>query len=248
MSLTLPRRRLLTGLSASTVAALTSGCSYEELKPTFGQIFGAGDWVSYHAQKFLLSRQSLAREYGTADISRKFPVVGTRQPKSLEYRRLQDDGFRSWRLPVEGLVERPQSFSLGDLQSMPQRTQITSHTCEEGWTAIAQWNGVALHHVLAVTGIKSKARFVFYFSSDGWYDSLHLFDALHPQTLLACGMNGQPLPIQHGAPVRLRVERQLGQKSLKFLTRILVVESLKEVGNGLGSSGAGQGYSWNAGI
>ncbi|MEJ0022292.1 MAG: molybdopterin-dependent oxidoreductase [Alphaproteobacteria bacterium] len=132
--------------------------------------------------------------------------------------------------------------------ALPSRTQITAHSCQEGWTAIGQWTGVQLARVLSTTGLKPNARFVFFHAADGWYDSVHLFDALHSQTLLAYGMNGGPLPIAHGAPVRLRVERHLGYKSIKFVKRIEVVESLAEVGNGLGSSGAAYGYSWNSGI
>lgn len=240
------RRRFIQGASASALFTL-SGCKFQQA-PAFSEIFKAGDLASYHAQHLLLSQQSMAREYGSADISKTFPVVGTRKPKDLDYLRHLETGFRDWRLPVSGLVGRPRSFSLAELKGFDARRQITSHSCQEGWTAIGEWSGVQLARVLAVVGLKPQARFVFFFSSDGWWDSLHLFDALHPQTILAYGMNGGPLPVPHGAPVRLRVERQLGQKSLKFLNRIEVHDSLARVGDGSGASGVAYGYSWNAGI
>jgi DMSO/TMAO reductase YedYZ molybdopterin-dependent catalytic subunit len=234
--------------AASTSALLASGCSFEEQKPVLGGLFRAGDLASYSAQRLILSGQSMAREYRRGDISAYFPVVGTTLPEDPEYRRLLASGFREWRLPVTGLVDRPQSFSLEELERLPSRTQITSHSCQEGWTAIGQWTGVQLSRVLMRVGLKPDARFVFFFSADGWWDSLHLLDALHPQTILAYGMKGEPLPIEHGAPLRLRVERQLGYKSLKFLTRIFVTDLLSKVGDGSGSSGVAYGYSWNAGI
>lgn len=240
------RRGFIIGAGSS--ALLTSGCSYDQLSPAFGDIFRAGDLASYYAQTLLLSNQSLAREFRRADLSRQFPVVGTRLPKDAAYLRQLDEKFASWKLPVEGLVERPQSFSLQQIKSFPSKTQITAHSCQEGWTAIGEWTGVQVGRVLAHVGLRPSARFVFFVSADGWWDSVHLFDALHPQTILAYGMNGHPLPVPHGAPLRLRVERQLGYKSLKFLTKIVVADSLESFGDGLGSSGAAHGYSWNAGI
>ncbi len=149
---------------------------------------------------------------------------------------------------MKGLVERPTAFSLADLKAMPSRTQITLHACEQGWSAIAQWTGVPLSHVLAAVGMRPEARFVVIRTVDGWWDSYDLFDALHPQTILATGMNGGPLPVAHGAPVRLRVERQLGYKSLKYLASIEAVDRVDGLGQGRGSMVGELGFSWYAGI
>ena len=149
---------------------------------------------------------------------------------------------------VDGMVARPSEFSLAQLRSYPSRTQITEHICEQGWSAIAEWTGVPLSLVLNEVGIHPKARYVFFYSIDGWWDSLDMADAWHPQTLLAYAMNGRDLPVPHGAPVRLRVERQLGYKNLKYLSAITVTDSTKDWGKGLGAQGAENGYSWYAGI
>lgn len=241
------RRRVLLGLGAASTG-LFSGCTYEEQLPAFGALFRAGDLATQMTHHALLSSQPLAREYSPADISPMFPKVGTTAPEDAEYKRHKASAFADWRLPVTGLVEHPMEFSLAQLKAMPARTQITSHSCQEGWTAIGQWMGVPLMEVLAQVQLLPEARFVFFHAVDGWYDSIHLLDAFHPQTILAYGMNGGELPEAHGAPVRLRVERHLGYKSLKFVTRIEVVDALSRVGNGLGSSGAEYGYSWNSGI
>jgi len=241
------RRKVLLGLG-TTAAALSAGCSYDDMSPTFGALFKAGDLATHYTHNAILRGEQLAREYTTADITPDFPMVGTKSPQDETYQRHKADGFKNWRLPVTGLVEQPTEFSLDTLRNFPSRTQITSHSCQEGWTAIGQWTGVPLAHVLGLVKLKSNARYVFFHAVDGWYDSLNLFDAFHAQTLLAYGMNGGTLPEGHGAPVRLRVERQLGYKSIKFVKHIEVVDSLSRVGDGLGSSGAKYGYSWNAGI
>src|SRR5262249_1045124 len=140
------------------------------------------------------------------------------------YRRLRDGAFAEWRLQVDGAVSKPRSFSLADLKQFTPRTQITRHTCEEGWTAIGQWTGVPLSAVLDAVGVLASARFVLYRAYDDWADSIDMLDARHPQTILAYGMNGRELPLPHGAPVRLRVERQIGYKSMKFLKSITVTD------------------------
>jgi DMSO/TMAO reductase YedYZ molybdopterin-dependent catalytic subunit len=156
--------------------------------------------------------------------------------------------FRDWRLEVDGLVSKPSSFSLADLQAFPASRQITHQACEEGWSFIAEWTGVALATVLERVGVSARARYVVLVPFDQWWDSLDMADAWHPQTLLAYAMNGEELPAGHGAPLRLRVPRQLGYKSIKYLSRITVVDSLKNVRNGLGAATPEAGYSWYAGI
>ena len=191
------------------------------------------------------------REYGHNDIT-SFPATGTTNPGVSDksdlgdaYRRLEGGAFRDWRLSVEGRVAAPRTFSLAELKRLPSRTQITRHTCEEGWTAIGQWTGVPLSAVLDVAGILPAARFVVFYSFDDWVDCIDLLDALHPQTILAYGMNGRDLPIPHGAPVRLRVERQLGYKSMKYLQRIVVADEFEDGGK---KGNIQNGWAWYTGI
>ena len=158
-------------------------------------------------------------------------------PLNEAFKRLQAGGFADWRLSVDGMVDRPASFSLAQLKSYPSRSQITHLACEEGWSYIAEWIGVPLSHVLDVVGIHPQARYVVYFSIDpDWWDSIDMADALHPQTFLAYGMNGGELPVGNGGPLRMRVPRQLGYKSVKFITHLTVTDSLKGFGKGLGSA------------
>ncbi|MBY8820839.1 molybdopterin-dependent oxidoreductase [Sphingomonas colocasiae] len=246
---TTPNRRIfLSGLVAAGGVSL-AGCRSETyLPPDYGSLFGVSDALSMGAQRLILQRQPLAREFAPSLISRGFPAIGTTLPEDDAYLRDLKTGFATWSLPVEGLVRRPLRLSLAVLKAMPARTQVTAHSCERGWTAIGQWTGVPLAHVLRLAGLRPEARYIVFDSVDGWYESLDLFDALHPQTILAHGMNGAPLPVQHGAPVRLRVERHLGYKSIKFINRIRVVESMAGISSGKGSLAAEFGYSWYAGI
>ena len=143
------------------------------------------------------------------------PINGP-APSTLDYRQLLARRFSDWRLEVDGLVARPSSFSLADLHGFPVSRQITHQACEEGWSFIAEWIGVPLSHVLNLVGVSPRARYVVFFAFDDLWESIDMGDAWHPQTLLAYGMNGGALPAPHGAPVRLRVPRQLGYKSLKY--------------------------------
>jgi len=247
--------RLITRRAAITAGVASLGAVVfarypRELPPTYGHILRMGDAVTYAAQRSLLPRQSLAREYTRADIT-SFPAIGTTDPGSRstelgqEYRKLQADGFKDWTLSVEGSVRKERTFSLAELKELPSRTQITRHACEEGWSAIGEWTGVQLRHVLEAVELKPSARFVVYTAYDDWVDSIDLLDALHPQTILAYAMNGRELPVPHGAPVRLRVETQLGAKSLKFLNRLTVVDEFDDGG----PIGAIQnGWAWYMGI
>jgi DMSO/TMAO reductase YedYZ molybdopterin-dependent catalytic subunit len=227
-SLITRRRAIITGLT-SLSGLLLPGCS-KPLPPTYGNILRMGDVLTYVAHRTLLPGQALAKEYQPGDIS-SFPAIGTTNPAdpskpyfSEAYGRLQSRAFTGWSLSVEGRVARPGSYSLADLQKFPSRTQITRLTCEEGWSAIARWTGVPLSLVLHSAGILPSARFVNFYTYDGWMDSIDMLDAFHPQTILAYGMNGRDLPVAHGAPVRLRVENQIGYKSLKFIQRIVVTD------------------------
>jgi DMSO/TMAO reductase YedYZ molybdopterin-dependent catalytic subunit len=247
------RRTLITGL-ASAGGLLLAGCS-ETLPPTYGNILRMGDVLTYKAQRMLLPSHSLVKEYDHRDIS-SIPAIGNtnpadpRQPsfnavRGATYERLRGGGFADWRLAIEGLVARPGTYSLVDLKRFASRTQITKHTCEEGWSAIAQWTGVQLRSVLEAAGILPSARFVNFYAFDDTADGIDMRDALHPQTILAYGMNGRDLPIPHGAPVRLRVETQLGYKSVKYLQRIVVTDKFDDLGK-LGP--LQNGWSWYVGI
>jgi DMSO/TMAO reductase YedYZ molybdopterin-dependent catalytic subunit len=238
----MPRRVFIKGL-ASSAGVLLAGCTPTD-PPTYGNVLRMGDLLTYKAHRLLLPAHSLAREYDYADIS-SVPAIGTTNPADPVYQQLLANRFADWRLVVEGSVARPHAFSLDELQRMPSRTQITRHTCEEGWSAIAQWTGVPLRAVLEAAGVRSSARFVQYYAYDGWVDGIDMLDALHPQTILAYGMNGRDLPTSHGAPIRLRVEKQLGYKSMKFLKRIVVTDHFDDHGRrGLIQNG----WSWYAGI
>lgn len=244
------RRKLITS-GLATVAGLGVAARladrYGLIPPDYGGIYGVGETLTYAAQRLLMSRHSLAREFNRSDISKVFPVNGE-PPENETYQRLMARGFEDWRLTVDGLVARPVRFSLAELQHLPSRTQITHQACEEGWSFIAEWTGVPLSNVLNLAGVRREAKYVVFFPFDVNWDSLDMADAWHPQTLLAYAMNGQELPAPHGAPVRLRVARQLGYKSVKYLSRITVTDTMKNIGNGLGSISPEIGYSWYAGI
>ena len=247
------RRKLITtGLAAAAGvvglgAAERIAQAYGLIPPDHGGIYGLGETLTYASQR-LLTRHSLAREFSRSQIS-KPPLANEMPPLNDAYKHLQAGGFADWRLAVDGMVARPASFSLGQLKSYPSHTQITMLQCEEGWSYIAEWNGVPLSHVLDAVGTLPQARYVVYFSIDpDWWESIDMSDALHPQTFLAYGMNGDELPVGNGGPLRLRLPRQLGYKSVKFITHMTVTDSMKGFGKGLGSASPEAGYSWYAGI
>ena len=243
------RRAIITGFAAAGGLILTR--FPKNLPPAYGNLLRMGDTLTYAAHRTLLPGQSLVKEFSPKDIT-SFPATGTTNPGVSEksalgdaYRKAQSGSFADWRLMVEGRVARPRAFSLADLKQLPARTQITRHTCEEGWTAIGQWTGAPLSLVLDAVGLLPDARFVVFHSYDDWVDSIDLLDALHPQTILAYGMNGRDLPVPHGAPVRLRVERQLGYKSMKYLHRIVVTNEFDDGGK---KGNIQSGWAWYTGI
>ena len=243
------RRRLLASVPA--LGGLLTGCTRERYMPpnVRGGLIGAADVLTMSTNRLLLRDQPLAREYGPGDIAPEFPTWGQTNPDDDEYQRLRRDGFRDWRLPVSGLVERPASLSLDDIRRLPSRTQITAHVCEQGWSAIAEWTGAPLLRVLeAAGGVRAAARYAVFHTFDGWYESIDMFDVVHPQTILAYGLNGEDLPLGNGAPVRLRVERQCGYKNVKFLKTLQVVDSIAGFGRGRGGLSADYGFHWYAGV
>jgi DMSO/TMAO reductase YedYZ molybdopterin-dependent catalytic subunit len=249
----LSRRKLIirglaatAGVSGLGVAARLAQ-KYGLVPPDHGGFYGLGETLTYASQR-LLTRHSMAREFSRSQISKR-PLANELAPPNEAFKRLQAGGFADWRLSVDGMVDRPGSFSLAQLKSYPSRSQTTMVQCEEGWSYIAEWIGAPLSHVLDAVGVHPQARYVVYFSIEpDWWESIDMADALHPQTFLTYGMNGDELPVGNGGPLRLRVPRQLGYKSVKFITHLTVTDSLKRFGKGLGSASPEGGYAWYAGI
>lgn len=246
------RKLILTGLAATAgVSGLGLAARIAEkyglIPPDHGGIYGPGETLTYAAQR-LLTRHSLAPEFPRSQISKR-PLANEMPPLTEAFKRLQAAGFADWRLSVDGMVDRPTSFSLDQLKSYPSRSQITQVICEEGWSYIAEWIGVPLSHVLNLVGVHPQARYVAYFSIDpDWWESMDMADAMHPQTFLTYGMNSNELPVGNGGPLRMRLPRQLGYKSVKFITHLTVTDSMKKFGKGLGSAATEAGYAWYAGI
>jgi len=254
----LSRRRFLGVGSAAAAGLLVSGCdALTDLGSARG-VLDFGQLMSLYGQRLLLTGQPLAREFTAADISPDFPLNGTSMPGSFDYFRMMASQFASFRLTVDGLVRQPLSLSLEEIKALPARTQITLHSCDEGWSAIGQWTGVPLGHLLQQADLMPNARYIVFHCLDQlerlpgragfYYESLDLFDAFHPQTILAYGMNGDALPVAHGAPLRLRVERQIGYKNAKYVARIEAVDRLDHLGRGRGGFWEDRGYQWYAGL
>ena len=249
------RRQLLTGLGALGASAALTGCDNLSRNETVQNVLGATDRLTRAAQRLVASRQSLAREYSPADIADTFRPNGTTNPDNDAYQRLATNRFADWRLHVDGLVRRPGDFSLDALRALPSRTQITRHDCVEGWSCIGQWTGVPLGDVLDRVRPTDNARFVVFHCADNiyggpvkYYESLDMVEAYHPQTLLAYALNGAPLPVANGAPLRLRAERQLGYKMAKYVMRIELIDSFASIQGGNGGYWEDRGYEWWAGI
>jgi DMSO/TMAO reductase YedYZ molybdopterin-dependent catalytic subunit len=251
------RRWLRHALGAASGLAL-SGCNKLAQSPAVNSTLEQAEGLTRAVQRLLLGRHALAPEYSASDISTAFRANGTIDPGTDEYNRHVETGFADWRLTVGGLVENPLELSLGDLRRIASRTQITRHDCVEGWSCIAKWGGARLSVVLQQARLKSNARYIAFYcadslelTSDGsgqYYETIDLVDALHPQTLLAYDMNDRPLTVRHGAPLRLRVERQLGYKMAKYIMRLEAIESFRGIARGKGGYWEDRGYEWYAGI
>ncbi len=265
MSNQLSRRKLLTASLAAAAGATGLGIAarlgdrYGLIPPDDGGIYGVGETMTYAAQR-LLTHHTLAREYTRSDISKIAPVKGE-APQNETYQRLLAGGFVDWRLKIDGLVAHPSFFSLAELKRLPAERHVFHQACEEGWSFIAEWVGFPLSYVLNLAGVLPQAKYVVFFGFDtnfeaadkrtikGKWNSIDMADAWHPQTLLAYGMNGKEfLPPGHGAPLRLRIPRQLGGKSTKYLSWITLTDTVKDIGQGFGAGGVERGFSWYAGI
>ena len=240
-------------VGAATGALTMSGCERLSRTPWFTDVLSAGEKVSQSVHK-TLGRSSMAQEFMPADLSPQFRSNGTADPATPAYQTLVANNFTDWSLQVDGLVAAPRSFTLAELRSMPERTQITRHDCVEGWSAIGKWKGVKLSSILEAVKPASNGRFVVFHCADAmddgsqYYESIDFDDAFHAQTILAYELNDKPLPVGNGAPIRLRVERQLGYKQAKYIMRVEVVESFATLFGGKGGYWEDQGYEWYAGI
>jgi DMSO/TMAO reductase YedYZ molybdopterin-dependent catalytic subunit len=237
MSGLLTRRALVTaGITAAGASGVAAAGYFADryglIPPDHDGLVGIGETLTYGSQRLLTSHESLMREFARSAISKSAPVNGP-APRDEAYRSLLADGFKDWRLKVEGLVGRPASFSLEELRAFPAESHILLHACEEGWSYIAEWTGVRLSHVLDAVDARPEARYVAFIpfanpSQSGvvrvLWDTIDMADALHPQTLLAYAMNGEPLPADHGAPIRLRLARHLGYKNTKYLSQMIVTD------------------------
>lgn len=252
----LTRRGLLKRLFAGAALAALSGCEKLSQTTWFPKVLDLGERATYKFHRLVLPRKAMAQEFSTIDLSPQFRGNGTLMPNDPAYRAMAAKGFADYHLEVGGLVERPLTFSLADLRKFPSRTQITRHDCVEGWSAIGQWKGVRLSAVLEAVHLKPDARYIVFHCADPmeedgsapYYESIDLEDAFHPQTILAYELNGQPLPIQNGAPLRLRLERQLGYKMAKYVLRLEIVKDFSGIAGGKGGYWEDQGYEWYAGI
>lgn len=249
------RRHWLTRAMATAGVLALGAC--ERIAPFGKSVLGSAESLTRWSQRLILPRDALAPTYDISEISTDFRANGSIDPAASDYVALRDAGFVDYRLIIEGLVERPMSLSLDDLRARPAQTQITKHDCVEGWTSIGQWTGARLDALLDEAGLLPNAKYVVFHCFDAldqretsprYYESIDLIDAYHPQTILAYAKNGETLPVPFGAPLRLRVERQLGYKHAKYIKRIEVVESFDHIQGGRGGYWPDRGYEWYAGI
>ena len=251
--MSLPRRGWLQGAGASLAALALSGCNKIAEDAKVVRVLDGAEVLSRNVQR-LIGRGALAREFTRADITPNFKANGSTDPPDADYKAMVASGFADWKLVVDGLVATPLALSLDAIRQLPRRTQITRHDCVEGWSAIGQWTGMPLGMLLKQAGLRSQARYIVFhcadlFNGTPYYESIDLIDAFHPQTILAWGMNGQTLSVGHGAPLRLRVERQLGYKQAKYVMRVEAVASLAGINGGKGGTWEDAiGYQWYAGI
>ena len=248
------RRNFIKRTLLGVLALSLTGCDYFSRNKTFTKILGQAETLNRKFQKAIRPRAAMAKEFSETDLSPIFPINGNSNPENSTYQQHLEEGFENWMLIVKGLVENPLSFSLNEIKQLPSRVQITRHDCVEGWSAIGKWKGVKLGDLLDRVRLKPIARYVIFHCADTdeddvfYYESIDLEDAFHPQTILAYELNDKPLPVANGAPIRLRVERQLGYKMAKFIMEIEVSDRLDHVGEGHGGYWEDQGYEWYAGI
>lgn len=248
------RRQFLKGTVGAAGLLALAGCDNLTQSGWFPSILGMTEKLTDRVQRTLTPANALAREYSEADLSAVFPANGNTNPGTDEYDDMLRRNFSDWKITIHGLVSKPTVFSLAAIEEMPARTQITRHDCVEGWSAIGKWTGVPLGDLMHKVEPLPHAKYAVFHCADvdyqgiPYYESMALQDVFHPQTILAYELNGKPLDVPHGAPLRLRFERQLGYKHAKYVTRIELVQSLTGIGGGKGGYWEDQGYEWYAGI
>jgi len=256
------RRSFLARIATTSSALLLGGCYDLSQTSWWPNVLGGAEGVNKSAQRLFAGRHALAQEFSKADLSPIFKANGATDPAAQSYKQMAANGFKDWRVTVDGLVEKPLSLSLDDLKRFPQRTQITRHDCVEGWSCIGEWSGPQLRNILAIARPKPNANYAVFHCADTdadingpsgntdlhYYESLDLIEATHPQTILATSMNGAPLAVPHGAPVRVRAERQLGYKMAKYVERIELVADFAHINGGKGGYWEDLGYAWWGGI
>lgn len=250
------RRSILrTGLAVAAGGAL-AGCDALSHNDTAVGVLRSAESLNQSLHR-VLGRRAMAQEFAASEIAPVFRANGTTMPIGEEYAALVADGFASWRLKVDGLVGKPLELSLAQLRALPARTQITRHDCVEGWSCVGQWTGVRLSHLLNLAQVMPQAKYVVFHCLDMmeeddedslYYESVDLDDAFHEQTILAWELNGKPVPVENGAPLRARIERQLGYKQPKYLQRVELVAGFDKFGGGKGGYWEDQGYNWYGGI
>jgi len=251
-----PRRRFLSRAAAAASALLLSGCDRLSRSEWFPRVLGLAENWNRRAAQAIAPRKAMAQEFAESDRSPSFRSNGTADPGTADYHAMVANGFAEFRLAVAGLVGQPRFFTLAELRALPGRTQITRHDCVEGWSAIAKWKGVQLSAILDAVKPAANARYVMFYCADPmeadgtdfYYESIDMDDAYHPQTILAYEMNDAALPVANGAPLRLRVERQLGYKHAKYVTAIALVDGFGNIAGGKGGYWEDNGYQWYAGI
>ncbi len=250
----LERRAFLKGTVGAASLLALAGCDNLTQSSWFPNILNNTERLTDLVQRAMTPANALAKEYSDAEISKVFPANGNTDPGTQDYAEMTQNHFAGWNVMIHGLVTRPVTWSLAAIKEMPARTQITRHDCVEGWSAIGKWTGVPVGDLMRKVQPLPNAKYAIFHCADvdddgvPYYESMALTDCYHPQTILAYELNGQPLDVPHGAPLRLRFERQLGYKHAKYVVRIELVESLQGVGGGKGGYWEDQGYEWYAGI
>ena len=254
------RRLFLRGAVVATGVAALSGCDRLSNNAAFVDTLKSAQRLNHAVAGVVAPRSALAQEFSEADVAPVFRGNGTLNPGDPDYVALRNAGFAGYKLKVGGLVDKPGEFTLDELKAMPSRTQITRHDCVEGWSCIGKWKGVPLGHILDQVQPRPEAKFVLFRcfdSMDGpsldgrdsrYYESIDVSEARHAQTILAYDLNDKPLPVTNGAPLRCRVERQLGYKQAKYVRAIELVSSFSDIRGGKGGYWEDEGYEWYGGI
>lgn len=228
------RRQFLKVSGISSMSFLLGGCG----TPTFEDLVGTlSEPLNQKIEKLIFQPQKLVPEFSPSEVQPEALIVNT-------FRGTPIIDQEKYRLVVDGEVDQPLNLSIAEIQSLPLTSMIIRHVCVEGWAAIVQWGGIRLREIIAMAQPKSNVRYAYFKSADGYYESWDIASALHPQTLLAYQKNGEPLPVDNGAPLRLASPIKLGYKQSKWVTQISLTSHLTPF-RGYWED---LGYEWFAGI